>query len=81
MDGISHQTGGAMSPQRLDVAICLKRPTLGSSICRNVFGRVLFDTASSPSPENGETQPEAVNTEVATVVNRTLYRALQASMA
>jgi hypothetical protein len=66
-----------MSPERIDVGELPEEAHARLIHLSNVFGRVLFDTARSPSPKDGESLPEAANTEAAAVVDRTLYGALQ----
>jgi hypothetical protein len=66
-----------MSPQRLDVGELPEEAHARLIHLSNVFGRVLFETARSPSPKRGELLPETVNTGAAAVVDRALYGALQ----
>jgi hypothetical protein len=66
-----------MSPQRIDAGDLPEEAHARLIHLSNVFGRVLFDTARSPSPKSGESLPKTANTDAAAVVDRTLYGALQ----
>jgi hypothetical protein len=66
-----------MSPERIDVGELPEEAHARLIHLSNVFGRVLFDTARSPSHKGGGSLPETANTDAAAVVDRTLYGALQ----